>query len=82
MVGDDPMLIVGMPALAETETVEVLIQPLEVFVTVSVYVPEAFTVAEVEFAPEVTPGPVQEYETGLDVEEPLREMLGLAQVKV
>ena len=76
------MLIVGIPALAETETVEVLIQPVEVFVTVSVYVPDALTVAEEEFAPEVTPGPVHEYETGLEVEEPVRLMLGLAQVKV
>jgi hypothetical protein len=60
MVGELAMVMVGTPALALTETVDVLEHPVRVLVTVSVYVPEAFAVAVWEFAPDVTPGPVHE----------------------
>jgi hypothetical protein len=49
----------GSVVFVETETVDEFVQPFAGLVTVSVYVPFAFAVAEDVFAPETIPGPVQ-----------------------
>ena len=60
-------VVVGTVVFWITETVNVVEQADAVFVTTTVYCPPALTVADAVFAPAVTPGPVQLYDTGLAV---------------
>jgi hypothetical protein len=77
-----PALALGAPAAALTTTVLVAEHPFEPSVTVTVYVPAAFTVGVAEAAPEVMPGPVQLNVAPLVEDDPLSVTEGLEHVRV
>jgi hypothetical protein len=56
---EGPVLTFGKAPLTVTATVAVFVQPFVGLVTVAVYVPAAFTVAEAVDPPETTLGPAQ-----------------------
>jgi hypothetical protein len=58
-VCDAPALAFGAVALELTATVDVAVQPFPGSVTVTVYVPAAFTVGAAVVPPDTTPGPAQ-----------------------
>jgi hypothetical protein len=59
-VRGDPMVTVGGVMFDVTETFPVAAHPLVVLVTVTVYVPAAFTVGVCDDPPLTIPGPLQE----------------------
>jgi len=61
-VSDDPGVTVGAVVFDDTVMLPVLVQPLAVLVTVTLYVPDAFTVGAADVPPLTMPGPLQEYE--------------------
>lgn len=65
-----PALALGTVVFVVTETVAVFVQLVDVFVTVSVYVPAALTVGVAVVPPLTMPGPAHEYDTGEEVDEP------------
>jgi hypothetical protein len=68
----DPALAFGTPAAAFTEAVLLAVHPFEGSVTVTVYVPAAFTVGVAVVPPETIPGPDQLNVAPDVADEPLR----------
>jgi hypothetical protein len=59
-VSDEPGVTVGAVVLEETVMLPVFVQPFAVLVTVTLYVPDAFTVGAADVDPLTMPGPLQE----------------------
>jgi hypothetical protein len=70
----------GATLSSVTTTVCDVVHPLEVLVTVNVYVPAVDTVATADVGFVIVPGPVQAYVTPLVVVEPVKVTLGTEQV--
>jgi hypothetical protein len=77
-----PALALGAPAAALTTTVPVAEHPFDRSVTVTVYVPAAFTVGVAVDPPETIPGPAQLNEVPLVEDDPLSVTDGLVHVRV
>jgi hypothetical protein len=76
-----PGVTVGIAPELVTDTEAVLVQPFAGSVTVTVYVPAAFTVGEEVVPPDMIPGPDQFHVTPGVVEVALIVPVGAAQVK-
>jgi hypothetical protein len=68
----EPAFAFGTPDAEFTATVLFAVHPFEGSVTVSVYVPAAFTVGDAVFDPETIPGPDQLYVALVVAEDPFR----------
>ncbi len=59
IIAAEPAVTFGGTLLFVTPTVDVIVHPFTGLVTVTVYVPVAFTVGDDVVAPDIIPGPVQ-----------------------